>query len=155
MEYSDTPRCNRKIFLTCFGSRPSIIEKTNPIIQKWEGLLKRRLILVFALSIFLSCQNSTPAPGTHTRSPNQNENRQINPDNYCNDKEGWEEWDRLIRKYPNDSDLQALHALRIGLCVKIGQGSIRLEDAIDIFDQAHQAVIEKAKQKAKGKEPSI
>jgi hypothetical protein len=36
------------------------------------------------------------------------------------------------------------------------QGSIRLEDAIDIFDHAHQTAIEKAKQERESdKKPSI
>ena len=114
--------------------------------------MKRQLILVLALSIFLSCQQSKPAPPAQSQS--QSEDDLVNPDNYCNDQKGWEEWDDLIRKCPNDSDLQALHALRIGLCIKIEQGSINLEDAIDIFDKAHQVVIEKAKRRSEGKEPS-
>jgi len=73
----------------------------------------------------------------------------VSPDNYCHDQKGWEQWEDLIKKFPNDMDLQALHALRIGLCTNIEKGSIRLEDAIDIFDKAHNAVIEKAKVKGK------
>ena len=30
------------------------------------------------------------------------------------------------KKYPNDEELQTLHALRLGLCVKIEQGSNNL-----------------------------
>ena len=48
-------------------------------------------------------------------------------ENYCLDKESWKEWDDLARKYPNDENVQALHALRVGLCLKIKQGSITFE----------------------------
>ena len=86
----------------------------------------------------------------------QNEGNLVDPDHYCPHQEGWKEWDILVRKYPNDRDLQILHAQRIGLCTKIDQGSIRLEDAIDIFEQAHQRVIEKAKQEREtDKKPSL
>ena len=73
------------------------------------------------------------------------------PENHCNIPGAWEEYEKLVRKYPNDKDVQILHALRIGLCVKISQGSIDLGLAIDIFDEAHKLAIEKAKSQV-GKE---
>ena len=48
------------------------------------------------------------------------------PTNYCLDKESWKEWDALVKKHPNDEEVQTLHALRLGLCVKIEQGSNNL-----------------------------
>lgn len=48
------------------------------------------------------------------------------PDNYCQDRESWKEWDTLVQKHPNDMDIQTFHALRIGLCVKIQRGVYRL-----------------------------
>ena len=35
--------------------------------------------------------------------------------NYSNDKGSCTEWDTLVQKYPNDEEVQILHALRIGL----------------------------------------
>ena len=67
------------------------------------------------------------------------------PTNYCLDKESWQEWDALVKKYPNDNDVQTLHALRLGLCVKIEQGSVTFEQATDIFNRAHEMVIQNAK----------
>jgi len=66
-------------------------------------------------------------------------------ENYCLDKESWKEWDDLAGKYPNDKDVQTLHALKLGLCVKIEQGSITFEQATDIFNRAHDMVIQNAK----------
>ena len=43
-------------------------------------------------------------------------------ENYCHDDKSWAEWDRIIERNPNDMEVQALHALRIGLCAKVDRG---------------------------------
>lgn len=65
--------------------------------------------------------------------------------NYCLDKESWKEWEALVKKYPNDNNVQTLHALRVGLCVKIEQGSVTFEQATDIFNRAYDMVLQMAK----------
>ncbi len=67
-------------------------------------------------------------------------------DNYCNDKESWKEWDILVQKYSHDMDVQMLHAVRIGFCIKIEEGTISFEMANDIFNQLHESVIKKSKE---------
>jgi hypothetical protein len=64
--------------------------------------------------------------------------------NYCHDKESWKEWDELIEKYPGNMDIQMLHAVRIGLCKKIEDGSISFETASDAFNELHEAVYKRA-----------
>jgi hypothetical protein len=64
-------------------------------------------------------------------------------ENYCNDEKSWKEWDALIEKNPNDMEVQALHALRIGLCAKVDRGGITLDQATEIFESAREAIIEK------------
>jgi hypothetical protein len=76
-------------------------------------------------------------------------------ENYCLDKESWKEWEDLARKYPNDENVQALHALRVGLCLKIKQGSITFEMARDIFNRAQEMVIQKAKSERERKGPKL
>ena len=76
-------------------------------------------------------------------------------ENYCKDKESWEEWDRLVQKYPNDMDTQTLHALRVGLCIKIERGSITFQQATDIFNYAHEMVIKKKLAEQKKKDKSL
>ena len=76
-------------------------------------------------------------------------------ENYCKDKESWKEWDALVQKYPNDSDIQTLHALRIGLCIKIEQGSITFQQANDIFNRAHEMVIKKKASEEKKKDLAL
>ena len=75
------------------------------------------------------------------------------PESYYHDKELWKEWDELVSKYPEDRDLQPLHALRLGLCVKIDKGTIKLENAIDIFAHAHEEVARMAMEKRDKERP--
>jgi hypothetical protein len=66
-------------------------------------------------------------------------------ENYCKDKESWKEWDELVQKYPHSMDIQMLHAVRIGFCKKIEDGTISFEAAKDAFNHLHETVIKKAK----------
>ena len=76
-------------------------------------------------------------------------------ENYCTDKESWKEWDTLAEKYPDDMDIQTLHALRIGLCVKVERGDIKVEQAKDIFENARNTIITKKKIQAPKKKEGI
>ncbi len=67
------------------------------------------------------------------------------PKNYCNDPKTWAIFENLCAKNPDDEAVQALHALRIGLCKKVEDGSITLPLAVDIFDRVHQIVLEMKK----------
>ena len=70
-------------------------------------------------------------------------------ENYCHDEKSWKEWDALVEKNPNDMEVQALHALRIGLCAKVDRGQITLEQAMNIFESAREAIIQKRKEDQK------
>jgi hypothetical protein len=70
-------------------------------------------------------------------------------ENYCRSEKSWKEWDALIEKNPNDTELQTLHALRIGLCVKVDRGGITLDRATQIFESAREAIIQKRKENQK------
>ena len=76
-------------------------------------------------------------------------------ENYCLDKESWKEWDDLAGKYPNDEDVQTLHALRLGLCFKIEQGSITFEQAREIFNRAHEMVYQMKKSEQERQGPKL
>jgi hypothetical protein len=71
------------------------------------------------------------------------------PTNYCRDEKSWREWDAIIEKNPDDTELQALHALRIGLCVKVDRGGITIEQDTEIFESAREAIIQKRKEDQK------
>ena len=65
------------------------------------------------------------------------------PANYCRDKASWKIWDAFVAEHFRDDDVQALHALRLGLCVKIEGGSVPLDRAVAIFERAHARLVEK------------
>ena len=67
------------------------------------------------------------------------------PDNYCHDAESWNEWDSMVKKYPDDIPLQILHALRIGLCIKIEQQSITLKEATQLMNDMSDQLIQERK----------
>lgn len=56
-------------------------------------------------------------------------------EHYCDDAQGWAEWVALIKKYPNDDNLRAAYALRLGLCQEIKAGTIETGRAIHIFNR--------------------
>ena len=62
--------------------------------------------------------------------------------NYCHDPEAEAEWQVLIQKFPGDQDVHALHALRIGLCVKVDRGDLTVEQATAIFEKARKTLVE-------------
>jgi hypothetical protein len=64
-------------------------------------------------------------------------------------EKSWKEWDRIIEKNPRDMEVQALHALRIGLCAKVDRGEITLEQATEIFEGAREAILQKRKEDQK------
>ena len=63
--------------------------------------------------------------------------------NYCQDNETWNEWEKLVKKYPNDMDIHTIHALRIGLCIKVERGDITVEQATKIFESARVSIMNK------------
>ena len=76
-------------------------------------------------------------------------------ENYCQDKESWKEWDELVAKYPGDTDIQTLHALRLGLCAKVQRGDITVQQAIKIFESARTAIINKKATEEVSKEKKL
>ncbi len=64
-------------------------------------------------------------------------------DNYCHDREAAEQWKSLVEKEPNDLALQRLHSLRLGICLKIEQGNLTLEQGITIFELERLKLIQK------------
>jgi len=65
--------------------------------------------------------------------------------NFCHDPESNAEWEELINKYPEDMGIQALHALRIGLCQKVDDDVLTIPEATKIFEDMRQALVERRK----------
>lgn len=62
--------------------------------------------------------------------------------NYCHDPSAWSDWEERTMKHPDDMELQTLHALWMGLCVKVERGAIEFDQAIEIFERARDALIQ-------------
>lgn len=64
-------------------------------------------------------------------------------DNHCHDKETNLRWELLAKNNPDDDGMISLHALRIGLCIKIEMGDITVDKASKILESARQELIKK------------
>ena len=70
----------------------------------------------------------------------------------CHDPSVRAHWDTLVAKNPEDMELQTLHALWLGLCMKIDREELPYEEAWDIFERAKGTMIQKRQEeKTKGK----
>lgn len=56
------------------------------------------------------------------------------------------EWVALIEEYPDDMSLQTLHALRLGLSMKVERGDITLDEATEIFEKIKMSYIKAKKE---------
>lgn len=53
---------------------------------------------------------------------------------FCSDQKVWDHFNNMVEEYPNDMSVQILHALKVGLCVKIQNNSISPSEAVDLFN---------------------
>ncbi len=62
---------------------------------------------------------------------------------FCEDPKMWAYFETLVQENPNDVPLHILHALKIGLCKKVEQNTIRMGEAIEIFNDMVDTVAHK------------
>ncbi len=71
-------------------------------------------------------------------------------DNYCETPYTNLQWETLIQEFPEDMQIQSLHALKLGLCLKVDKGDLTVSQAIEIFNNMKNAFNnEKMKNKEK------
>jgi hypothetical protein len=58
----------------------------------------------------------------------------IGAQSYCDDPNAGAEWSAMADKYAGSHDRQRLHALWLGLCQKVREGSIEHNRAVDLFE---------------------
>jgi len=63
------------------------------------------------------------------------------PNNYCQSPDSWAEWKELLAQHPHDRGLQTLHALRLGICLKVDRGEITLDEGTALFEEARTALM--------------
>ena len=66
--------------------------------------------------------------------------------NNCHDPSAWSDWEARTAKHLEDMELQTLHALWMGLCVKGEQGAIAFEQAMVIFERVRGALIQQRRE---------
>jgi hypothetical protein len=73
--------------------------------------------------------------------------------NNCHDSASWQDWNDRVKKHPGDNELHTLHALWLGLCVKVERGDVSLDDAITIFENARNTLIQQRQEEKGEKKP--
>lgn len=65
--------------------------------------------------------------------------------NYCHDTQRLQTWKDLLAKYPDDPDLQALHAVWVALCLQVTLHALPLDEAMARFEKAQTRLAEQRK----------
>jgi len=99
------------------------------ILTKYNKERKKRIIIVLTLSSLFVFYTLITKETSH----------------YSNPKAHLK-WISLIEKYPDDMPLQALHALRLGLRMKVERGDINLDEATEVFEKIKKSFIKKKEQ---------
>ena len=99
------------------------------ILTKYNKERKKRIIIVLMLSSLFVFYTLIIKETSH----------------YSNPKAHLE-WIALIEKYPDDMSLQTLHALRLGLRMKVERGDINLDEATAVFEKIKKSFIKKKDQ---------
>ena len=86
----------------------------------------KKAALIIALLLFFSC----PAYSDDNN-------------NICNNPLHWEHLNSMVANDPDNIPFQILHALKIGLCIKIEQNSISTQEAIGLFNDMLNTLIDK------------
>ncbi len=61
--------------------------------------------------------------------------------NYCNDPNTNVQWEAMVKKHPDDLQIHALYALRLGLCFEVDRGDLTVDQATEIFENMRSALI--------------
>jgi hypothetical protein len=73
-----------------------------------------------------------------------------NEPTYCDDPAVWVDWHEKSSKQAGNLDFQTLHALWMGLCMKVKSGGLTEDEAESIFESARETLLEqRRKEKAR------
>ncbi len=53
--------------------------------------------------------------------------------NYCNDPDTDIQWEAMVQDHPDDMQIHALCALRLGLCFEVDRGDLTVDQATDKY----------------------
>ncbi len=57
----------------------------------------------------------------------------VGKNNFCNDPDATLQWESLVQEHPDDMQIHTLHALSVGLCLKVDRGELSIDLAEEIF----------------------
>lgn len=70
---------------------------------------------------------------------------------YCDDPTVWVDWHEKASNQAGNLDFQTLHALWIGLCTKVGNGTLTDEEADMLFEKARTTLMHKQQEEQQQK----
>ncbi len=62
--------------------------------------------------------------------------------NYCEDPDTNMQWEAMVQEHPDDMQVHALYALRLGLCFEVDRGDLTVDQATEIFENMRSALID-------------
>ena len=65
---------------------------------------------------------------------------------HCDDATVWQDWEERITNNPDDTALQTLHALWIGLCAKVQRNEFTNDQADEVFEYVRRSFIERRRE---------
>jgi hypothetical protein len=68
------------------------------------------------------------------------------PENYCDDQESWQQWNKLLTDNPDNNGIASLYAFRIGLCSMVKSGKIETKRATKLFEGFRDSIIRSAEE---------
>ena len=73
---------------------------------------------------------------------------------HCKDPEQLRIWSRMLNDNPESDAVDAIHALWVGLCIKVGAKEITTNRANGIFEQFRNSLLDAARETGKEVAPS-
>jgi hypothetical protein len=70
-------------------------------------------------------------------------------------KKAWEDWQARVGQHPDDKELHTLHALWLGLCVKVERGDLAFDEASALFEQTRRTLNYRIRDKSPGNHRKI
>ncbi len=55
--------------------------------------------------------------------------------NYCEDQDTNLQWEAMVQEHPDDLQIHALYALRLGLCFEVDIGDLTVDQATDKYKE--------------------
>ncbi len=55
--------------------------------------------------------------------------------NYCDDPDTNLQWEAMVQERPDDMQIHALYALRLGLCFEVDRGDLTVDQATDKYKE--------------------